>query len=147
VLAAPHRRKADTAAEHTRCEGWTFIGAQGVGAVLRGGCCQQHNLKGFRLARRGLGGLAAPVAGAGAWRGARARGGSPTRAGRAAPHARQTRGVRGPPRGRGRAAAQGLGLVFVAVYQRALKLLYVDALLERLKADFSAQARVHRTLP
>ncbi len=37
--------------------------------------------------------------------------------------------------------------MFVAVYQRALKLLYVDALLERLKADFSAQARVICTLP
>ena len=34
---------------------------------------------------------------------------------------------------------QGLGLVFVAVYQRALKLLYVDALLERLKAEFAEQ--------
>ena len=34
---------------------------------------------------------------------------------------------------------QGLGLVFVAVYQRALKLLYVDALLERVRADFSRQ--------
>ncbi|KAK9832611.1 hypothetical protein WJX81_003505 [Elliptochloris bilobata] len=33
----------------------------------------------------------------------------------------------------------GLGLVFVAVYQRALKLLYVDALLERLKAEFAEQ--------
>ena len=31
---------------------------------------------------------------------------------------------------------QGLGLVFVAVYQRALKLLYVDDLLERVKEDF-----------
>ncbi len=31
--------------------------------------------------------------------------------------------------------------MFVAVYQRALKLLYVDALLERLKADFAAQVR------
>ncbi len=31
---------------------------------------------------------------------------------------------------------QGLGLVFVAVYQRALKLLYVDELLERMKAEF-----------
>ncbi|EIE23438.1 SRP54-domain-containing protein [Coccomyxa subellipsoidea C-169] len=30
----------------------------------------------------------------------------------------------------------GLGLVFVAVYQRALKLLYVDELLERMKAEF-----------
>eukprot|EP00891_Asterochloris_glomerata_P006558 jgi/Astpho2/6558/e_gw1.00099.7.1_t len=30
----------------------------------------------------------------------------------------------------------GLGLVFVAVYQRALKLLYVDDLLERVKEDF-----------
>ncbi|CAL8472252.1 g11794 [Coccomyxa elongata] len=30
----------------------------------------------------------------------------------------------------------GLGLVFVAVYQRALKLLYVDDLLERMKAEF-----------
>ena len=27
-------------------------------------------------------------------------------------------------------------LVFVAVYQKALKLLYVDQLLERMKADF-----------
>ena len=34
---------------------------------------------------------------------------------------------------------QGLGLVFVAVYQRALKLLYVDALLERVRADFAKQ--------
>ena len=33
---------------------------------------------------------------------------------------------------------QGLGLVFVAVYQRALKLLYVDELLARLKAEFPA---------
>ncbi|KAK9799811.1 hypothetical protein WJX73_001989 [Symbiochloris irregularis] len=33
----------------------------------------------------------------------------------------------------------GLGLVFVAVYQRSLKLLYVDALLKRVKADFSVQ--------
>ena len=31
---------------------------------------------------------------------------------------------------------QGLGLVFVAVYQRALKVLYVDELLEALKAEF-----------
>ena len=31
---------------------------------------------------------------------------------------------------------QGLGLVFVAVYQRALKLLYVDDLLERVKENF-----------
>jgi hypothetical protein len=30
-------------------------------------------------------------------------------------------------------AAQTLGLVFVAVYQKALKLLYVDALLEQVK--------------
>ena len=36
-------------------------------------------------------------------------------------------------------SVQGLGLVFVAVYQRALKLLYVDALLERLKAEFAEQ--------
>ena len=36
-------------------------------------------------------------------------------------------------------AVQGLGLVFVAVYQRALKLLYVDALLQRVKADFAQQ--------
>ena len=34
---------------------------------------------------------------------------------------------------------QGLGLVFVAVYQRALKLLYVDELLERVKQEFSQQ--------
>lgn len=34
---------------------------------------------------------------------------------------------------------QGLGLVFVAVYQRALKLLYVDELLERVKHEFSLQ--------
>lgn len=33
----------------------------------------------------------------------------------------------------------GLGLVFVAVYQRALKLLYVDELLERVKQEFSHQ--------
>lgn len=32
---------------------------------------------------------------------------------------------------------QGLGLVFVAVYQKALKLLYVDDLLARAKAEFS----------
>lgn len=31
---------------------------------------------------------------------------------------------------------QGLGLVFVAVYQKALALLYVDTLLERVKATF-----------
>ena len=31
---------------------------------------------------------------------------------------------------------QGLELVFVAVYQKALKLLYVDQLLERMKAEF-----------
>ena len=36
-------------------------------------------------------------------------------------------------------SAQGLGLVFVAVYQRALKLMYVDSLLERVKAEFSVQ--------
>ena len=40
---------------------------------------------------------------------------------------------------------QGLGLVFVAVYQRALKLLYVDALLERLKAEFAEQVQRRRT--
>ncbi len=34
---------------------------------------------------------------------------------------------------------QGLGLVFVAIYQRALKLLYVDELLERVKQEFSQQ--------
>lgn len=34
---------------------------------------------------------------------------------------------------------QGLGLVFVAVYQRALKLLYVDELLERVKLEFAEQ--------
>ena len=34
---------------------------------------------------------------------------------------------------------QGLGLVFVAVYQRALKLLYVDELLQRVKQEFSQQ--------
>lgn len=34
---------------------------------------------------------------------------------------------------------QGLGLVFVAVYQRALKLLYVDELLERVKREFAQQ--------
>lgn len=33
----------------------------------------------------------------------------------------------------------GLGLVFVAVYQRALKLLYVDELLQRVKQEFSQQ--------
>lgn len=33
--------------------------------------------------------------------------------------------------------AQGLGLVFVAVYQRALKLLYVDNLLEAVKQEFA----------
>lgn len=32
---------------------------------------------------------------------------------------------------------QGLGLVFVAVYQKALKLLYVDELLERVNKAFS----------
>ncbi len=32
-----------------------------------------------------------------------------------------------------RCDAQTLGLVFVAVYQKALKLLYVDALLEQVK--------------
>ena len=31
--------------------------------------------------------------------------------------------------------------MFVAVYQRALKLLYVDELLERLKAEFAEQVR------
>lgn len=36
-------------------------------------------------------------------------------------------------------AVQGLGLVFVAVYQRALKLLYVEELLERVKYEFSQQ--------
>ena len=35
--------------------------------------------------------------------------------------------------------SQGLGLVFVAVYQRALKLLYVDELLERVKQEFAQQ--------
>ena len=40
---------------------------------------------------------------------------------------------------------QGLGLVFVAVYQRALRLLYVDALLERLKAEFAEQVQRRRT--
>ena len=34
---------------------------------------------------------------------------------------------------------QGLGLVFVAVYQRALKLLYVDELLERVKREFATE--------
>ena len=34
---------------------------------------------------------------------------------------------------------QGLGLVFVAVYQRSLKLLYVEELLERVKQEFSPQ--------
>ncbi len=34
---------------------------------------------------------------------------------------------------RARRNAQTLGLVFVAVYQKALKLLYVDALLEQVK--------------
>lgn len=34
---------------------------------------------------------------------------------------------------------QGLGLVFVAVYQKALKLLYVDELLERVKHEFAQQ--------
>ncbi len=37
---------------------------------------------------------------------------------------------------------QGLGLVFVAVYQRALKLLYVDDLLERMKAEFPKHYQV-----
>jgi len=36
-------------------------------------------------------------------------------------------------------ALQGLELVFVAVYQKALKLLYVDQLLERMKAEFVLQ--------
>lgn len=36
-------------------------------------------------------------------------------------------------------ALQGLGLVFVAVYQKALKLLYVDELLERLNRAFSTR--------
>lgn len=31
---------------------------------------------------------------------------------------------------------QGLGLVFVAVYQKALSLLYVESLLERIKSEF-----------
>ena len=35
--------------------------------------------------------------------------------------------------------AQGLGLVFVAVYQSTLKLLYVDELLERVKQEFVVQ--------
>ena len=35
------------------------------------------------------------------------------------------------------AGLQGLGLVFVAVYQKALKLLYVDELLERVRKEFS----------
>lgn len=39
---------------------------------------------------------------------------------------------------------QGLGLVFVAVYQRALKLMYVDALLERVRADFSVHYNAGR---
>jgi signal recognition particle receptor subunit alpha len=34
---------------------------------------------------------------------------------------------------------QGLELVFVAVYQKALKLMYVDRLLERMKAEFVLQ--------
>lgn len=41
---------------------------------------------------------------------------------------------------------QGLGLVFVAVYQRALKLLYVDALLERMKAEFAEQVLTNASL-
>lgn len=36
---------------------------------------------------------------------------------------------------------QGLGLVFVAVYQKALSLLYVDVLLERIKQEFAAAFR------
>ena len=35
--------------------------------------------------------------------------------------------------------SQGLELVFVAVYQKALKLMYVDRLLERMKAEFVLQ--------
>lgn len=34
--------------------------------------------------------------------------------------------------------AQGLGLVFVAVYQKALSLLYVDELLAAAMAEFTA---------
>ena len=37
---------------------------------------------------------------------------------------------------------QGLGLVFVAVYQRTLKLLYVDELLARVKQEFTIQYKV-----
>ena len=33
---------------------------------------------------------------------------------------------------------QGLGLVFVAVYQKALSLMYVDELLAAVKAEFTA---------
>ena len=33
---------------------------------------------------------------------------------------------------------QGLGLVFVAVYQKALSLMYVDELLQLVKQDFTA---------
>jgi Signal recognition particle, alpha subunit, N-terminal len=42
-------------------------------------------------------------------------------------------------RPRSRACMQGLGLVFVAVYQKALKLLYVDELLEGVKAAFTVR--------
>lgn len=38
-----------------------------------------------------------------------------------------------------RTSLQGLGLVFVAVYQKALKLLYVDELLERLARAFASR--------
>jgi hypothetical protein len=39
---------------------------------------------------------------------------------------------------------QGLGLVFVAVYQKALKLLYVDELLDRMNRAFSPRFRPDR---
>ena len=41
---------------------------------------------------------------------------------------------------------QGLGLVFVAVYQRALKLLYVDELLDRVKREFAQQYRPNQVV-
>lgn len=38
---------------------------------------------------------------------------------------------------------QGLGLVFVAVYQKTLSLLYVDELLQRVKAEFAVEYKPH----
>lgn len=45
--------------------------------------------------------------------------------------------VKHDPQGCSPFLLQGLGLVFVAVYQKALKLLYVDELLERVNKSFA----------